>query len=129
MSTALVVMMIPTLILSASWYGPGFDGQLAANGEIFCQNELTAAHRNLPFGSILLLEHDNKHTTVRITDRGPYCPAGVDEGELLPHPTRQLDLSKAAFAELADLSEGVIDVRVSILRIGEYGNVRGRVQK
>src|SRR3990170_3175050 len=58
----------------ASWYGKEFHGKLAANGEVFDMNALTAAHRKLQLGSIVrVLNLENgKSLHVRITDRGPY---------------------------------------------------------
>jgi len=59
----------------ASWYGPNFNGKLTANGEVYDMNGVTAAHRTLPFETILLVENlDNGKTVqVRINDRGPYA--------------------------------------------------------
>lgn len=70
----------------ASWYGPGFHGRLTANGERYDMNELTAAHRTLPFGTQVLVRNprNGKEVVVRINDRGPYVAGRV------------IDLSKAA---------------------------------
>ncbi len=58
----------------ASWYGPGFQGRKTASGERFNTNEMTAAHKTLPFGTMLKVTNlDNGVTTiVKVTDRGPY---------------------------------------------------------
>src|SRR5260370_33856375 len=58
----------------ASWYGHPFDGRLTANGEIYDMEKMTAAHRTLPFGTMLrVVNLDNEKTTqVRINDRGPF---------------------------------------------------------
>jgi rare lipoprotein A len=74
----------------ASWYGPGFYGNLTANGEIYSGNTLTAAHKTLPFGTKVRVvdQHTGKSVTVRINDRGPYISG------------RCLDLSPAAKASL-----------------------------
>ncbi len=89
----------------ASWYGPGFAGRETASGETFVPEALTAAHRELPFGT--LLEVTNPRTglkvPVRVNDRGPFV-AG-----------RQLDLSAAAFARIANPAEGVIIVWVRLI--------------
>jgi rare lipoprotein A len=55
----------------ASWYGPGFHGKRTANGEVYDMNAMTAAHKELPFESIVEVRNlDNgKKTQVRITDR------------------------------------------------------------
>src|SRR5207237_7635604 len=59
---------------NASWYGPGFNGRKTANGEIFSTEALTAAHPNLPFGSLVRVVNPRtgKFVLVRINDRGPY---------------------------------------------------------
>jgi rare lipoprotein A len=71
---------------AASWYGPGFHGKKTANGERFNTNDLTAAHKTLPFGTQLRVtnERTGKSVVVRINDRGPYAHGRV------------IDLSKAA---------------------------------
>lgn len=70
----------------ASWYGPGFHGRRTANGERYDMNELTAAHKTLPFGTQVLVRNprNGKEVVVRINDRGPYVAGRV------------IDLSKAA---------------------------------
>ena len=83
----------------ASYYGDGFAGKTTANGEIFNPNDLTAAHRTLPFGTRLRVwNEEGDYIIVRINDRGPY------------HGKRVLDLSEKAFSELVDLSEGILYV-------------------
>lgn len=63
----------------ASWYGGYFHGRLTANGERYNMNELTAAHRTLPFGTQVRVTNlrNNKSVTVRINDRGPYSKGRV----------------------------------------------------
>src|SRR6266550_8408669 len=63
---------IKTWVGNASWYGPGFNGRKTANGEIFDSEALTAAHPNLPFGSMLRVVNTRtgKFELVRINDRG-----------------------------------------------------------
>ncbi|MER3478646.1 MAG: septal ring lytic transglycosylase RlpA family protein, partial [Leptolyngbya sp. ERB_1_2] len=58
----------------ASWYGPYFHGRQTANGEIFDQDELTAAHPTLPLGTFLKVTNrlNGKSIVVRVNDRGPY---------------------------------------------------------
>lgn len=74
----------------ASWYGPGFHGRKTANGERFDTHELTAAHKTLPFGTLLKVTNleNNLYTIVRINDRGPYIRGRI------------IDLSKAAKEEI-----------------------------
>ena len=92
----------------ASWYGPGFHGRLTANGEIYNQEGISAAHRSLPFDTLLLVTRvDNgESVVVRVNDRGPYV------GD------RILDLSKGAARELGILDVGVTVVRLEILEEG-----------
>ena len=89
----------------ASWYGPGFDGKRTASGEVYDMEDLTAAHKRLPFGTHVQVENlDNGlRTEVRINDRGPF----VDD--------RIIDLSRAAARELDMIDEGIAQVRVTLL--------------
>lgn len=93
---------------TASWYGPYFHGRTTATGEIFDQHELTAAHRTLPFGTVLKVRNllNNKSVVVRINDRGPYI------GD------RSLDLSYAAAQCLDSEVVGVIPYEATILEPG-----------
>jgi rare lipoprotein A len=89
----------------ASWYGAPFHGRQASNGEIYDMNKLTAAHRTLPFNTVVRVTNltNGKATTVRITDRGPF----VDN--------RIIDLSYAAAKEIGSIGSGVVPVRIEIL--------------
>lgn len=89
----------------ASWYGPYFHGRLTANGETFDQNTLTAAHKSLPFDTLLQVRNlkNNQTVVVRINDRGPYIGK------------RSLDLSKAAARCLGSEQTGVIPYEAVIL--------------
>lgn len=91
----------------ASWYGPGFHGRLTANGEIYNQMALTAAHKKLPFGTFLRVTNikNGKSAVVRINDRGPYI-----EG-------RDLDLSKGTALALGMVERGVIKVKIEEINI------------
>lgn len=108
----------------ASWYGPGFHGKKTANGEIFNQNKISAAHRTLPMPSIVKVTNlDNGRVLerVRINDRGPF--AG----------NRIIDLSKKAAEELGFVNLGVANVTVEILeeesREHAIGNTNYQVLK
>lgn len=70
----------------ASWYGPGFHGRLTASGERFNQEDMTAAHKTLPFGTRVLVRvpRTGREVVVRINDRGPYAKGRI------------IDLSSAA---------------------------------
>jgi rare lipoprotein A len=90
---------------NASWYGNPFHGRRASNGEVYDMNKLTAAHRTLPFETMVRVTNLNngKSTTVRITDRGPFV-----EGRII-------DLSQAAAREIESIGPGVVPVRVEVL--------------
>lgn len=87
----------------ASWYGPRFQGRRTASGERFDMNELTAAHRSLPFGTRVRVRNveNQRNVVVRINDRGPYVK------------DRIIDLSKAAAAALDLLEAGEAAVVLS----------------
>ncbi len=90
----------------ASWYGPGFDGNLTANGEVYDMNGISAAHKTLPFGTIVRVVEfsTGKSIIVRINDRGPFI-----EGRII-------DLSKGAAKELGIIDKGITKVGLRIIR-------------
>lgn len=90
----------------ASWYGGFFHGRKAADGSRFDQNDFTAAHKTLPFGTLLLVTNlqTQKSTLVRVSDRGPYIPG------------RMIDLSRGAAKAIGMLGSGVSKVRVTIFK-------------
>ena len=89
----------------ASWYGHPYHGRRAANGEIYNMNKLTAAHRSLPFGTLVRVRNlkNGRAVVVRITDRGPF-PQG-----------RIIDLSRTAARVVGMLKAGLMRVQVEIL--------------
>ncbi len=89
----------------ASWYGPNYHNKKAANGEIYNQNEMTAAHNTLPLNSIVRVVNLASHqsTVVRITDRGPFV------GD------RIIDLSAAAAKAVNVYYPGTAQVRLEVL--------------
>ncbi len=89
----------------ASWYGPGFHGKRTANGEIYDQHALTAAHRSLPLGTSVTVTNleNGQAVEVRINDRGPFV------GE------RIIDLSLAAAKSIGVYVPGTALVRVEVL--------------
>ena len=94
----------------ASYYGPGFHGERTASGEIFDQNELVAAHPNLEFGTVVRvtnLEND-RSVVVRVIDRGPYG-RNRRKGVFI-------DLSTAAARRLRFIRDGIVRVRVEIVK-------------
>ena len=94
--------VLTTLSVLASWYGPGFNGRLTANGERYNQRALTAAHKTLPFGTRLKVCF-KRCAVVRVTDRGPYIYG------------RSLDLSKGAADRIGLTASGVGRVQVTRL--------------
>jgi len=90
---------------NASWYGNPFHGRHSSNGEVYDMYKLTAAHRTLPFDTMVRVTNlsNGKSTTVRITDRGPF----VDN--------RIIDLSQAAAREIESIGPGVVHVRLEVL--------------
>lgn len=89
----------------ASWYGPGFHGNRTASGEVYDMEAMTAAHRQLPFGTRVEVENlDNgRRAVVRINDRGPFAHGRI------------IDLSKAAAREVGMLGTGIAEVRLRVL--------------
>jgi rare lipoprotein A len=90
---------------NASWYGAPFHGRRASNGEIYDMNKMTAAHRTLPFNTMVRVTNLNngKSTVVRITDRGPFVN------------NRVIDLSFAAAKAIESIGPGIVPVRLEIL--------------
>src|SRR5690242_10819663 len=91
----------------ASWYGTQQHGKRTASGELFDMNQLTAAHRSLPFGTRLrVINRDNNRSTeVRVNDRGPFVKGRI------------LDVSYAAARQLGALGSGTFPVRLRIIAL------------
>jgi len=89
----------------ASWYGRKFHGRKTASGERYDMHELTAAHRSLPFGTVVQVVRldSGAAVVVRINDRGPFV-----EGRII-------DLSQAAAAEIDMVHDGVAQVALYLL--------------
>ncbi len=90
----------------ASWYGPDFHGKLTSNGEVYNMNSLTAAHKTLPFNSVVLVtrRESGESVTVRINDRGPFV------GD------RIIDLSQGAADQLGIIETGTAPVTLRVIR-------------
>ena len=86
----------------ASWYGPPYHNRKGADGTVFDENALTAAHRELPMGTMVRVTNlaNNQSVVAKITDRGPFVPG------------RTLDVSKAAAQAIGLYRMGVAKVRV-----------------
>ena len=91
----------------ASWYGGEFQGRRTSSGEIYDMHQLTAAHRDLPLGTwVMVTNLDNgRSVEVRVNDRGPFVP------------DRILDVSYAAGRLLGMIGPGVIPVRMVVTRL------------
>lgn len=89
----------------ASYYADKFEGKKTASGEIYHHSKSTAAHPSLPFGTRVKVTNlaNNKSTTVRINDRGPFVKGRI------------IDLSKSAAKKLGYLKEGVATVKIEVL--------------
>lgn len=89
----------------ASWYGPNFQGNRTANGEIFDMNELTAAHKTLPFNTkVKVVDLETKRSVVvRINDRGPFIK------------DRIIDLSRRSAKKLGIINTGTARVGLKVI--------------
>lgn len=95
----------------ASFYGPGFNGQETASGEIFDEREMVAAHRTLPLGSrVRVTNLENRRAVVlRVIDRGPYG-RNFRKGTII-------DVSRGAARRLGFIRDGLVRVRVDVLEL------------
>ena len=90
----------------ASWYGHPYHGRPAANGEIYDMEKMTAAHRTLPFDTLVRVTNlsNEKSVEVRINDRGPFVDGRI------------IDLSHAAARAIDMIGPGVAEVRMEVVR-------------
>ena len=102
----------------ASWYGPDFHGRLTANGEVYDMYGLTAAHKSLPFDTVVEVENlENGRTVhVRINDRGPFVRGRV------------IDLSYTAAEKIEMIGPGTARVRLRVIGAVELPEGRYTVQ-
>jgi rare lipoprotein A len=100
----------------ASWYGEKFHGRTTACGEPYDMYAFTAAHKTLPFHTVVRVTDPDSHKSVvvRITDRGPF------------HGGRVIDLSYAAATDLGLVQKGVQHVEVEIIQWGDGSRVRAK---
>jgi len=94
---------------TASWYGRDFDGKPTANGDVFDSRKLTAAHKTLPLGTIVLVKNleNNRETLVTVNDRGPFVRGRV------------LDLSEYGAEVLGYKERGLTTVSIKVVRRGD----------
>lgn len=102
----------------ASWYGNPFHGRASASGEIYDMEQMTAAHRTLPFGTwVRVHDLDNQKTVdVRINDRGPFVDGRI------------IDLSHAAARAIEMIGPGTAHVQIEILSAPPVGQAFFGVQ-
>ncbi|MFC1492870.1 septal ring lytic transglycosylase RlpA family protein [candidate division KSB1 bacterium] len=95
----------------ASWYGPKFNGRKTANGETYDMYKISAAHKELPFNTWVRVTNkkNGKKLLVRINDRGPFIKGRI------------LDLSYGAALELDTIRDGVVDVKIEVVKWGNTG--------
>jgi rare lipoprotein A len=92
----------------ASFYADAFEGRQTASGETFRQDQMTAAHRTYPFGTVLRVTNtaNNREVIVRVNDRGP------------AKESRVLDVTRRAAEDLKMIREGTARVRIEVLKWG-----------
>jgi rare lipoprotein A len=90
----------------ASYYAMKFQSKKTASGELYDRAKKTAAHKNLPFGTIVKVTNikNSKSVIVKINDRGPFVKGRI------------VDLSSSAFSGIANLDAGVIEVKIEVIR-------------
>ncbi len=100
----------------ASWYGPNFEGKQTASGELFDSRKLTAAHKEIPFGSIILVRNleNDREILVKVNDRGPFVK------------NRILDVSEYGAELLGYKQQGLVRVGIRLVREGKAKQVSGR---
>src|SRR5512144_1440208 len=91
----------------ASWYGAPHHGRHTASGQVYDMNQLTAAHRTLPFGTRLLVTNrdTSQSTEVRVNDRGPFVGGRI------------LDVSYAAARQLGAVGSGIFPVKLRVVSL------------
>lgn len=97
-----------TWIGTATFYGAERHGLKTASGTVFDMNGITAAHRYLPFGSVIKVVNlkNNKSCDLRITDRGPFVKGRI------------LDVSLGAAERLGMVGGGLVEVQITIISLG-----------
>ncbi|XP_044006308.1 endolytic peptidoglycan transglycosylase RlpA-like [Aphidius gifuensis] len=88
-----------------SWYGEPSEAGLTANGEWFDGTDMTAAHKTLPFNSVVSVGYNGRTVSVRINDRGPFTPGRI------------LDVSKRAGTDLGVIDKGIWDCTLTVISI------------
>ena len=111
LSLSILLLMIFGSVLhsqekgKASYYADKFVGKTTANGEIYQHHLKTAAHKTLPFGTMVKVTNlkNNKSVVVKINDRGPFIKGRI------------IDLSKSASKQIGGVLPGIIEVEIFVL--------------
>lgn len=101
LATALPTTAAHAEQVTASWYE---HGHTTANGERYNPDGFTAAHKTLPFGTVVKVTHGDRSLNVRINDRGPFTKG------------RTIDLSRGAARHLGCISKGVCKVTMEVVK-------------
>ena len=104
------------LVGHASWYGKRFHGKLTASGETYNMRAYTAAHKTLPFGTVVRVINtaNSKAVEVKINDSGPFVSARV------------IDLSQKEFEQIGSTNQGVVPVRLKLTQLKQGDSCRQR---
>jgi rare lipoprotein A len=107
-------MILQTVHGGATFYADKFEGQRTASGIPFRQNQMVAAHRGFPFGTVLRVTNlqNGRQVNVRVVDRGPFGAGSRAERTII-------DLSRRAAAQLDYVEQSRAQVRVEVLEWGE----------
>lgn len=122
----IILLMVGLMMLSVSLYGETgeashyWQGQQTASGSRFDKNAMTAAHRTLPLGSVVKVTNlrNGKSVVVTINDRGPYAKASRSSN--YRGSMRVIDLSEGAFLKIASKKSGVTDVKIELIKKGNW---------
>lgn len=114
-----VTTLCATQTGKAAYYGDHLHGRPTASGKTYDKNKLTTAHRTLKFGSLIRVTNlrNNKTVEVVVTDRGPFPKTNE----------KIIDVSRAAAEAIDMIKDGVIEVKIEVLRVG-YNGERCRAQ-
>lgn len=93
------------LVGQASWYGNKYHGKRTASGERYNMRAYTAAHKTLPFGTIVRVTNtaNGKTVDVKINDRGPFVKGRV------------IDLSRKSFGQIGNINQGTVPVKIDVI--------------
>ena len=107
LATTLLLASINVSAATASWYGKGFHGRTTASGEVFNKWAMTAASNSHKMGTILEVTNraNSKKIRVQVNDTGGFAKYG-----------RTLDLSRGAFAKIANINQGIAKVSIKVIK-------------